>query len=36
MLAGPATYRALVAESGWSYDRYVSWLTSSLSTLLLP
>ena len=35
-LAGPATYRPLVVEYGWSHDHYVAWLTTSLTDQLLP
>jgi AcrR family transcriptional regulator len=35
-LAGPATYRSLVADYGWSHDRFVAWLAATLSQQLLP
>ena len=35
-LAGPATYRSLVADYGWPHDRFVDWLTATLSQQLLP
>jgi AcrR family transcriptional regulator len=34
-LAGPATYRALVADYGWPHDRFVDWLATTLSQQLL-
>ena len=34
-LAGPATYRALVADYGWPHDHFVDWLTTTLSQQLL-
>jgi len=34
-LAGPATYRGLVAECGWSHDHFVNWLAATLSQQLL-
>jgi hypothetical protein len=34
-LAGPATYRSLVADYSWPYDRFVDWL-ATLSQQLLP
>ena len=34
-LAGPATYRALVADYGWPHDRFVDWLAITLSQQLL-
>ena len=34
-LAGPATYRPLVVEYGWPHDRYVDWLTTTLTDQLL-
>ena len=35
-LAGPATYRSLVADYGWPHDRFVDWLAAILSQQLLP
>jgi AcrR family transcriptional regulator len=35
-LAGPATYRSLVADYGWPHDRFVGWLAATLSQQLLP
>jgi len=35
-LAGPATYRSLVADYGWPHDRFVDWLATTLSQQLLP
>jgi len=35
-LAGPATYRCLVADYGWPHDRFVAWLAATLSQQLLP
>jgi hypothetical protein len=35
-LAGPATYRSLVADYGWPHDRFVDWLAATLSEQLLP
>ncbi len=35
-LAGPATYRSLVADYGWPHDRFVDWLTTTLSQQLIP
>ena len=35
-LAGPATYRSLVADYGWPHDRFVDWLAVTLSQQLLP
>jgi AcrR family transcriptional regulator len=35
-LAGPATYRTLVADYGWPHDRFVDWLATTLSQQLLP
>jgi hypothetical protein len=35
-LAGPATYRSLVADYGWPHDRFVDWLAATLSQQLLP
>src|SRR3984885_5762277 len=29
-LGGPATYRALGVDCGWSHDRFVDWLTDTL------
>ena len=34
-LAGPATYRALVADYGWPHDHFVDWLATTLSQQLL-
>jgi hypothetical protein len=34
-LAGPATYRGLVADCGWPHDRFVDWLAATLSQQLL-
>jgi AcrR family transcriptional regulator len=34
-LAGPATYRSLVADCGWPHERFVGWLASTLSQQLL-
>jgi AcrR family transcriptional regulator len=34
-LAGPATYRCLVADCGWTHDRFVGWLAATLSQQLL-
>jgi hypothetical protein len=34
-LAGPATYRPLVLEYGWSHARYVDWLVITLADQLL-
>jgi AcrR family transcriptional regulator len=34
-LAGPATYRPLVVDYGWSHDNYVAWLTTLLTDQLL-
>jgi AcrR family transcriptional regulator len=34
-LAGPATYRSLVADYGWPHDRFVNWLATTLSQQLL-
>lgn len=34
-LAGPATYRCLVADCGWPHDRFVDWLAATLSQQLL-
>ena len=34
-LAGPATYRSLVADYGWPHDRFVDWLAAILSQQLL-
>jgi len=33
-LAGPATYRTLVADYGWPHDRFVDWLTTTPSQQL--
>lgn len=35
MMTGPASWDALVASAGWSYDDAERWLTASLQTLLL-
>jgi AcrR family transcriptional regulator len=35
-LAGPATYRSLVADYGWPHNRFVDWLAATLSQQLLP
>ena len=35
-LAGPATYRSLVADYGWRHDRFIDWLAATLSRQLLP
>jgi AcrR family transcriptional regulator len=35
-LAGPATYRSLVADYGWPHDCFVDWLAATLSQQLLP
>jgi AcrR family transcriptional regulator len=35
-LAGPATYRCLVADYGWPHDLFVDWLAATLSQQLLP
>lgn len=35
-LAGPATYRSLVADYGWPHDHFVNWLADTLSQQLLP
>ena len=34
-LAGPATYRSLVAEYSWPHDRFVDWLAATLGQQLL-
>jgi len=34
-LAGPVTYRSLVADCAWTHDRYVDWLAGVLSQQLL-
>ncbi len=34
-LGGPATYRSLVADYRWPHDRFVDWLTTTLSQQLL-
>jgi AcrR family transcriptional regulator len=34
-LAGPATYRPLVVEYGWSHEEYVAWLAATLTNQLL-
>ncbi len=34
-LAGPATYRQLVADYGWSHQQYVAWLSTTLTEQLL-
>lgn len=31
LLAGPASYRALVVESGWTSEEFIEWLTRSVS-----
>jgi AcrR family transcriptional regulator len=36
MLGGPAVYRTLVVEYGWSHAAYVDWLARTLSETLLP
>jgi len=36
MLSGPASYRELVVENGWSTDDYRTWLHSELLALLAP
>jgi AcrR family transcriptional regulator len=35
-LAGPEVNRLLRTERGWSRDRYVAWLTDTLTRTLLP
>jgi AcrR family transcriptional regulator len=35
-LAGPPTYRCLVADYGWPHERFVDWLTATLRQQLLP
>jgi AcrR family transcriptional regulator len=35
-LANPTTYAFLIAERGWSPDRFEEWLGDSLARLLLP
>ena len=35
-LAGPATYRSLVADYGCPHDRFDDWLAVTLSQQLLP
>ena len=35
-LAGPATYRSLVADYHWPHDHFVAWLAATLSQQLLP
>jgi hypothetical protein len=34
-LAGPATYRQLVVDYGWSHQEYVAWLSATLTEQLL-
>ena len=34
-LAGPATYRQLVVDYGWSHEDYVAWLSATLTDQLL-
>jgi AcrR family transcriptional regulator len=34
-LGGAATYRSLVIDYGWPHDRFVDWLTTTLSQQLL-
>ena len=34
-VAGAATYRSLVIDYGWPHDRFVDWLTTTLSQQLL-
>jgi AcrR family transcriptional regulator len=34
-LGGPATYRSLVIDYRWTHDRFVDWLTTTLSQQLL-
>lgn len=34
-LLGPATYHSLVAERGWTHDRYLTWVADALAELLL-
>lgn len=36
MLSGPASYRELVVENGWSTDDYRAWLHNTLLALLAP
>lgn len=35
-LAGPAVYRTLVVDYGWPHDKYVDWLSRTLTQALLP
>ena len=35
-LAGTALYRALVVDYGWTQERYVDWLATTLAKQLLP
>jgi hypothetical protein len=35
MLGGPAIYRSLVVDYGWSQDAYVDWLAQTLAETLL-
>jgi AcrR family transcriptional regulator len=34
VVVGPATYRALVEECGWSREQYTAWLADALARLL--
>ena len=36
MLSGPASYRELVIEDGWSIDAYRTWLQGELLALMAP
>ena len=36
MLSGPASYRELVIEDGWSIDAYRTWLQRELLALTAP
>ena len=36
MLSGPANYRELVIDDGWSIDAYRTWLHSELLALTAP
>ena len=36
MLSGPASYRELVIEDGWSIDAYRTWLHGELLALTAP
>jgi hypothetical protein len=36
MLSGPASYRELVIEDGWSIDAYRTWLRGELFALTAP